>query len=356
MSEDSGEKTEDATPHKLQEARKKGQIAKSKDATSAILLLLAFFVLKASAEGMWTQMSKIARTSFLQIGEEWTPGVIGVLLEQAMWGFLIAMAPLFGAIVLGAIVLEALQAGFLLSMEALEPKFEKLNPIEGFKKFFALKQYVELIKSIIKMSIVILVMYLAIKEDFYIILLAQEMSLWQLLSATGDIVMKVVIRVGLVFLAIAIFDYFYQRYEYLKSMKMSKKEIKDEYKRLEGDPLIKQRQREAARQMSQSRQMGSVPGADVVVTNPTHYAIALIYKPNEMDAPIVVARGKNLFAADIRRVAESNFIPIIENPSLAQGLYRSGEVGAKVPSQYYRAVAEILAFVYNLKKSRSRRF
>ena len=254
------------------------------------------------------------------------------------------------------IILKCLQTGFLVSFDSISPKLEKLNPIEGFKKFVSLKQYVELLKSLIKMAVVISILAGVIREDFGTVLLSQELSLWQIMTFTGELVMKVVTRVGMFYLVVAFFDYFYQRFEYMKSMKMSKKEIKDEYKRLEGDPTIKQRQREAARQMSQGRQMGAVPNADVVVTNPIHLAIALEYKPDQMNAPRVLAKGKRLVAQQIREMAERHNIPIVENPPLAQALYPIVEPDMEVPPQFYKAVAEILAFVYNLRKKRSRRY
>ena len=206
------------------------------------------------------------------------------------------------------------------------------------------------------MTIVISLIYFAIKEEFFMVILAQQLTLWQVMAFTGSIVMKVVIRVGIFYLIISIFDFMYQYYEFIKGLKMSKKEIKDEYKRLEGDPQVKQRQKDAARQMSQGRQMGAIPGADVVVTNPVHIAIALQYTPNVMKAPKVVAMGKRIIAQEIKRIAERHYIPIIQNPPLAQGLYKLSVVGSDVPPLYYKVVAEILAFVYNLKRKRRQRF
>ncbi len=353
--DDSGDKTEEPTPHKLREARQKGQIAKSKEITSATMVFVAFFTLKANAESLWNAMEKMTRESFEYIPLNLTESVAGHLLEVALFTFLKAVLPIFAVTFITALIVELLQTNFLFSIQSLQPKLEKLNPIEGFKKFFSLKQYVELLKSLIKMTVVTFILYSVIKDEFAGVLLSQSMSLWELMIFTGNLVMKVITRIGIFYIAVAAFDYFYQRYEYMKSMKMSKKEIKDEYKRLEGDPTIKQRQREAARQMAAGRQMGAVPNADVVVTNPVHLAIALSYKPNNMDAPIVVAKGKRLVAEQIRSLASEHGIPIVENPPLAQALYPIVEPESGIPPQYYKAVAEILAFVYNLKKKRSRR-
>jgi len=356
MGEDSGEKTEEPTPHKLREARKKGQVAKSKDLTTAFLLLISFYVLKSSAQHVWDQLTYVSKVAFEQIPLEFSATIAGHLLMMMLKVFGTAVAPLFAANVLVAVILESLQTGFLFSLDPITPDLNKLNPIEGAKKFFSLKQYVELVKSVLKMTIVVSIIYFAIRDEFYMVILAQQLTLWQVMSFTGHLVMKVVTRVGVFYLIIAIFDYMYQRYEHIKGLRMSKKEIKDEYKRLEGDPMVKQRQRDAARQMAQGRQMGAVPDSDVIVTNPIHVAIAIKYDLNSMRAPIILAKGKRLVAAQIKELAEEHRVPIVENPPLARGLYNVVEVGGEVPAIYYKAVAEILAFVYNLKKTKSNRF
>ena len=356
MGEDSGEKTEQPTPHKLREARKKGQVAKSKDLTAALLLLGAFYTLKASAGYIWEQMTYITMVAFQQIPLEFSATVAGHLLFVSLKVFGAAVAPIFAVNMIIAIVVEVMQTGFLISFESIKPDINKLNPIEGVKKFFSLKQYVELIKSVIKMTVIIAIIFFVLKDEFYMVILSQQMTLLQSMVFTGSLVMKIVTRIGLFYVVIAIFDYFYQKHEHIKGLKMSKKEIKDEYKKLEGDPLIKQRQKDTARQMAQGRQMGSIPDSDVIVTNPVHVAIAIKYKPNNMRAPIVLAKGKRLIALQIRSLAEESRIPIVENPLLARNLYDSVDVGGEVPPTHYKAIAEILAFVYNLKKAKSTRF
>jgi flagellar biosynthesis protein FlhB len=352
MGEDSGEKTEEPTPHKLREARKKGQIAKSKDVTSAVMVFVSFYTFSVFATYMWEKLVEITYEVFNYVPLEFNASIVGGLLFQVLVTFFMILAPLFAINFFAAIVVENLQTGFLFALASIEPKFSKLNPIEGAKKFVSMKQWVELVKSILKMTIVIYLIISTIQNDFFMVLLAQQLSLWQIMAFTGSIVMKIIAKVGAFYFIIAIFDYIYQKYEYMKSMKMSKKEIKDEYKRLEGDPTIKQRQKEAARQLSQGRQMGAVPSADVVVTNPIHLAIAIAYKPDKMKAPMIVAKGKRLVAEAIKRLAEDNMVPIIENKPLAQGLFEMAEVDMEVPPPFYRVVAEILAFVYNLKKKK----
>jgi flagellar biosynthetic protein FlhB len=355
MAEESGEKTEEPTPHKLREARKKGQVAKSKDLTAALMVLSSFFALKYFASHIWKNLTTIFYTSFDYFNINLLPTVAGFLLEKVLRLFLLSLGPLFFVNVLVAFLVESLQTGFVISSDPIQPDINKLNPIEGAKKFFSLKQYVELFKSVIKMALVIFIIWITISNELQYLLLTQQFPLWTSMTITGQIVMKIVVRLGLFYLFIGFLDYFYQRYEYLKGLKMSKKEIRDEYKRLEGDPMVKFRQREAQRQMAQGRQMGAVPGADVVVTNPIFIAIAIKYEANKMKAPKVVAKGKRLVAKDIRQLAEKYDIPIIENPPLARGLFDVTEVGSFIPPMYYKAIAEILAFVFNLKKKRRTR-
>jgi len=352
MGEDSGDKTEEPTAHKLREARKKGQIVKSKDITGAALFFISFFTLKFSAGYIWENLTHFSYFIFEYIPREFSLQTIGQLLRYAAFIMLLSCGPIFMATFVLAIFLEALQTGFLLTFEPLKPSFDKINPVSGFKKFFSLKQYVEVFKSIIKMIVIIYILYTVVKEKFGFVLIANQIPIWQTVLFVGDLVITTVIRIGIFYVFIAVLDYFYQRWQFLKTMRMSKKEIKDEYKKLEGDPLVKQRQRDVARQMAMGRQMKAVPSADVVVTNPTHYAIAIVYKAKLMKAPMVIAKGKNNFALQIRRIAEENLIPIIENPPLAQNLYKTTIAGRTILPEYYKAVAEILAFVYNLKKKK----
>ncbi|NDD66278.1 flagellar biosynthesis protein FlhB [bacterium] len=353
--QDSGEKTEEATPHKLQEARKKGQIAKSADLTAAIMFVSSFYLLNTFAQPMWIDLERLLRTTFSYIGSPMTYYTYGTLLMGALTTFFSVMLPIAITLFIIAFFVEALQTGFLISIESLSPKLDQLNPINGLKELFSMKQFVELIKSSIKLLVVIWIVYGIVVENLPFITISQQSSLLPIAAFTGKLVMTAVTRVGIFYFMIAVFDYFYQRYEFNKSMKMSKKEIKDEYKQLEGDPMIKQRQREAARQMSAGRQMGSIPQADVVVTNPIHIAIAIQYQPHQMMAPVVLAKGKRLVAAKIRELAQEHRIPIVENPPLAQALYPLVEPDTPIPELYYKAVAEILAFVYNLKKKQNRR-
>ena len=352
MGDDSGEKTEEPTPHKLSELRKKGQVSKSKDFTSAVIITVAYLALQIFSPAIYKHISDIMFVSLDFIGVELTFSVALYLLGQVLITFFYVIIPLLAVNLIVAIIVEFLQVGPIFSLDPLSPNLGKLNPIEGFKKLFSLKQVVELFKSILKMGVVIWIIYYVLSEDFILVLLAQELTPIQTLIIAADLMFKIIIRVAIFYLIIAILDLFYQRAEFMKQNKMSKKQIKDEYKRLEGDPLVKQRQRETQMQMSQGRQMGAVPDADVVVTNPIFIAVAIQYKPNKMMAPKIIAKGKRLIASDIRKIAEEYFIPIVENPPLARNLYDSTQPGSDVPPIYYKAVAQILAFVYKLKQKK----
>lgn len=358
MGESAGDKSEEPTPHKLREARKKGQVAKSREFTSAVLVIASFMVFKSFAVKIWMQLVEFMRFILEQIPNDFSLDMIGNVLLAAVSVFLLAVGPIFLVTFVVSIIVEVIQTqGLLFTMTPLEPSLSKLNPFEGFKKiFFSLKGLVELAKSLIKIFIVLWIIYVAIKEDLYVIVSTINLNLWDTMKMTAAIVYKVAMRVGMFYIVIALFDYLYQRFEYLKGLRMSKQEIKEEYKRLEGDPQVKQRIRTAQREMAQRRMMGAVPGADVVVTNPVLLAIALKYDVTVMKAPQVIAKGMRLIADRIKTIAEENRIPIIENQSLAQSLYRTTEIGQEIPLELYKAVAELLAFVYNLEKKRKKRY
>ncbi len=352
---DSGDKTEEPTPHKLREARKKGQVVKSKEVTTAVLFIASYYVLRASMGHMWENVSDFFKTSFFLISRDIEVAVVLGILNKLVVVLLLSLMPLMLVNVGLAIFSEALQSGFNISFQALQPKLNKINPIEGFKRLFSMKGIVELIKSIAKMGIIFYIMLRAIIPVFPILLHTGELPLLEALSFVGDLCFKVAIRVGMFYAFIALLDYFYQRHEFMKQMKMSKQEVKDEYKKLEGDPLIKQRQRDLAMSLSGGRGKGGAAGADAVVTNPTHIAVALKYDSQLMQAPQVVAKGKMLIAEEIKKTAEENNILIVENKELARELFNGTEVGQEVPPSLYSSVAEILAMVYDIRKRRQKK-
>ncbi|MEK7375973.1 MAG: EscU/YscU/HrcU family type III secretion system export apparatus switch protein, partial [Candidatus Margulisiibacteriota bacterium] len=266
-----------------------------------------------------------------------------------------ALIPLFAVAFIIAFAAEAFQTGFASSTEPLSPKLERINPLEGFKRMFSLQGFVELIKSLLKVFIVFWITWSAAKDDLTGVIALMDAHPWQAVLLGGTIAYNIAIRVGVFYIMIAGLDYLYKKWEYMKNLRMTKQEVKEEYKRLEGDPMIKQRIRELQRQVAYQRMMSAVPGADVVVTNPTHLAVALLYDASKMKSPTVVAKGQMLVAEEIKKIAEDHYVPVVENEVLARAIYKSTKIGSEVSGEMYQAVAEILAFVYKLKKDRKQK-
>ena len=357
MGEQGGDKSEEPTPHRLREARQKGQVAKSREITVAFVLLLSYVLFKYLGEFMWLNLAASARAVFLLIPEalNFDLSLVAYVLLLAARGMAFAVLPIFGIVFLSTFIAEAMQTGFVVSADPLAPKIERINPLEGLKKMFGMQGFVELIKSLIKITIVFYIAWQAGKDDFPYIIILSEAHPWETIVLGGSIAYKIAVRVGLFYIIVAILDYFYRRWEYMKNLKMTKQEIKEEYKRLEGDPMVKQRMRDLQRQAAHQRMMGAVPQADVVVTNPTHLAVALKYKAGEMKAPKLLAKGERKIAEEIRRIAEQHEISIVENEPLARSIYRTTGVNQGVPPELYQAIAEVLAYVYKIKKDREAR-
>jgi flagellar biosynthetic protein FlhB len=353
-----GDKSEEPTPHKLREARKKGQIAKSKEITAAILVIATYQIFKGQAQKMWLEIVAFSEMIFRMIPDardNFSEGSSVSLIYMSITNLIQYILPLLISVFVIALLAELMQTRFLYSTESVKPKLEKINPISGFKRLFSMKGLVMILINLAKIGIVFYITWTTISESLAEIITSMTMTNWQVMVFTGGLVMKIATRVALFYLFIAMLDYFYQRHAFHKQMMMSKQEIKEEYKRLEGDPIIKQRQRQAQREMSQRRMMGNVPGADVVVTNPTHIACALKYDTENMRAPILVAKGMRIIAEEIRRIADQEHIPIVENVALARSLYETTELNDEIPFELYKAVAEVLAFVYKLKNGRKQR-
>lgn len=346
-----GEKTEKATPRRREEARKKGQVFKSADLNSAIILIVGAtavfltFPYMASSIQQFTQMYILDRTlvDFDNAYASFMLGEVIILMAKLVW-------PVLTATFITALLLTYLQVGFVFSSEAIAPKLERINPLEGFKRIFSKRALVELAKSVAKIGITGYIVYTIIKKNIYIIPRFVDMEMTAAMVTLGSILLEMALKVGVVFTIIGILDYIYQRYEHEKSLMMSKTDIKQEYKQTEGDPLIKSRQRQIQREASMRRMMTEVPRADVIITNPTHFAVALKYEPALMDAPRVVAKGQDFMAKRIREIARENDVIIVENPHLARTLFYSLEIGDAVPEELFHAVAEVLAFVYKQKK------
>lgn len=272
-----------------------------------------------------------------------------VLFEKMALQLLLIVGPIFLIAVAVAVLGNYLQIGFLLTGEPLMMKFNKINPIQGAKQLFSMRALVDFLKSVLKMSIIGIVVYTTlVAQKDYILRLAQ-MPLEEIALFTWSLTLSLGLKIGLILIILAIFDYMYQRYEHGKSIRMSKQDIKDEYKKTEGDPLIKGKIREKQRRMALQRMMQEIPKADVVITNPTHFAVAIKYDAGQMQAPTVIAKGTDYIALKIRQVAKDNGIITMENKPLARALYAQVEIGESIPADMFQAVAEVLAYVYKLK-------
>ncbi len=349
------EKTEQATPKKRDDARKKGQVAKSQETASASVLLAGLMIFWFGSSGAMKQISALMRWLFTESGRfNVDGGTIQHLLVGLMYRVSILVLPLFLTLFLVALLVNCLQVGFVPSTEAIVPKLSKINPIKGLQKLISIKALVELAKNIFKIFLVAFVVYLTIKGEHVNFIPLPDQSVEGILIFIAGIAFKIVFRVCLVLIVLAVIDYSYQRWEFEKSLKMTKQEIKDESKQTDGDPHIKARIRRLQHEAAKKRMMANVPHADVVITNPTHLAVALKYDQTSMAVPKVVAKGADLIAENIKAIAKENNIPIMNNKPLARVLYKLVDVDEIIPEHLYRAVAEVLAFIYNMKMKKNK--
>ncbi len=351
MADSYQEKTERPTGKRLEEARRKGNVAKSIEINSAVGLISGLTLLYVLGGYFYQQTLRMYR-AILNGGYqiELTPESVHYYLVQGLGSLgLIVFGFMVGVMVLG-IGASILQVGFLFTLEPLQLKFEKLNPLKGFKKImFSARTVEELIKNIAKLTIVILIGYQAVmgyREEFIPL---QDKDVSQIAGFMISAGFKVSFKIAAIFIFIAAADFAFQKYQHIKNLRMTKQEVKDEAKQTEGDPKIKSKIRSVQIQMAMKRMMQNVPTADVVITNPSHYAVALKYDVEQMRAPRVVAKGQNLIALRIRDLAEAHQVPIVEDPPLARALYHTVELEQEIPEQFFQAVAEVLAYVYKLK-------
>jgi len=346
------DKTEKATPKKKKDERKKGNAYQSKDVVSVVMLLVGFFLVSQLglfiAQQIKTyylgQMAKIAELETL------TVATCVQISKEAVQVFFISAMPIIIVLALIAIIMVGIQTGFLISGDLIRFKYSRISLMQGIKRLFSLRSVVELIKSIIKVVLVLAIIYTSIMS---ILSLTPDLLSNRLSTDISFMIQKImgmVNQICIIFAAVAILDFAYQKYDYEKKLKMTKQEVKDEYKQTEGDPEHKGKIKNKQREMSQNRMMQKVPTADVIVRNPTHYAIALKYDIEHDLAPIIVAKGKDHLAMRIVEIGEKNNIPIKENRLLARGLYDMAEVNDYIPGELYQAVAELIAWVYSEKK------
>ncbi len=350
---DGEEKSEEPTSKRLEDARNEGKVAKSQELNSAFTLIALFLLIRF----LTTYLANVFIGAF-----NWFYSLIPDFVEQAckdlstsnLSGLFLNMiiliaeaaAPfmLVGFVI--ALVVSIVQVGWKVTSKPLMPKFSKMNPINGFKRIFSMESLFNLVKSILKVVLIFAVVYIVLRDQLNVLYILYEVSLNQAIAIIGEIVLDIGLYISIVYLILAFVDFYYQKRKFHKDMMMTKKEVKDEYKNTEGDPQIKGRQRQRMREASQRRMMQDIPKADVVITNPTHIAVALRYDSNIESAPTVLAKGEDYLAQRIKEEAKEYDIPIVENKPLARAIYTTVEIGEQIPPELYQSVAEILAVIY----------
>ena len=351
-----GEKTEEPTGKKLNDARKEGQVAKSKEIANAFGILALFIILKVYVGTIGTRFIESFHVVYGQIPElvkmyngNLSVASLQVLLRSMMLRLLTIIAPVLLIGVMVAVICDIVQVKWRPTTKPIKPKFSKLSPVKGFARIFSPNSLVELLKSLLKLVVIGYVVYSYLKGRVGQIFLLYDITLNQAIGLIGEIARDLGIRIAMVYMVIAFLDFWYQKWKFRQDMKMTKQEVKDEYKNQEGDPQVKAKQKQRMREASMRRMMSQLPEADVVITNPTHYAVAVKYDPEKYDAPYVLAKGEDYLAQKIKDVAREHEIEIVENKPLARMLYANVEIGGLIPPELYQAVAEVLAFVYHLK-------
>ncbi|MBU0481467.1 MAG: flagellar biosynthesis protein FlhB [Proteobacteria bacterium] len=353
MAEESSgqEKTEQATPRRIADARKKGDVAKSAEVPSAAVLLAALFTLYLTGDYMLQRMMLLL-THYL--GNLAQIEIVAVNMQQmtldSLTGSAFILAPLMMAIFITAIIANFAQFGLLFAPDRITPKFSKVNPIQGFSNLFSKQTLAQTIKSVLKVLLIGYVAYYEVMKALPGILPLMDEGPYQILAFMARIAFWIFLKCALVIAALAAADYAFQRWQFMEKMKMTKQEIKDEAKQTEGDPHVKGRIRSIQMEMARRRMMEEVPNADVIITNPTHLAIALRYNAEAMNAPIVIAKGAGIIAERIKEVALEHHIPIMEDKPLARALYKNVKLDSPIPENLFQAVAEVLAYVYGLKR------
>jgi flagellar biosynthesis protein FlhB len=342
-------KTEKATPKRRQEARERGQVTRSVEINSVVILLAALLTLKYAGPYMIDSMCQLTVLTYRNINTSFGMENIYTFGIFYMVQVMKIITPILAVILMVGLMANYLQVGVLFSLKPLIPKFSHVNPMAGFQRLFSRRSLAEFIKSILKLLIIGWIGYQGVKAALPDLVPTMDMQGAEPLKFVGMLTMKILIRIILALIVLALLDYFYQRWEYNESLMMTKQEIRDEYKQSEGDPMIKARIRRIQREMARRRMFEAVPKADVVITNPTHVAVALEYKQG-MQAPIVLAKGERVVAERIKELALRHRIPILENPPLARALLKQCPVGAPISPDLFEAVAEVLAFVYRMNK------
>ncbi|MCM1498950.1 MAG: flagellar biosynthesis protein FlhB [Clostridium sp.] len=347
-----GEKTENATSKKLKDVRNEGSVAKSREIVTAATLFALYFCLRFAVGFVGRQLIRGFSTFYTMISRYTQDGVdvagASYLLMRGVLSIALTIAPFLLVGLIVSFYGNSLQFKFQITTKPLQPKFNKLNPISGFKRIFSLNTVIELLKSIVKIIFIAYIAYGVFKEHVEEIYLLYDMSVNQCILLMYDIVLELLLKICMLFVFIAAVDFMYQKWKFKEDNKMTKQEVKDEFKNQEGDPKVKGQQRQRMQQASMRRMMSAIPEADVVITNPTHFAVALSYQSGKSQAPVVVAKGADFLAGRIKEIAKEHHVDIVENKPLARMLYYNVELDAEIPPELYQAVAEVLAYVYQL--------
>lgn len=348
--QDDSQKTEDPSQKRLDDALKKGQVPTSREVSSFMLLLsFAIIIIWFAPYMMKTTTGHLYK--FIESPEDLVLDASGaktIFIDVLIDFFTVFVAPI-SLLIVAIFISSFLQHGFIITFETIKPKLEKISPIKGLKRLFSMKTMVEFIKGIIKITLIGVIAFFAVYPELGNIDIISDYTITGLLLFLAKLATRFMIGVCSVMLLIAIMDFLYQKFEYTKTLRMSKRDMKDEYKQTEGNPEIKAKLREIRSQRSRQRMMQAMPTADVVITNPTHYSVALKYDPQIREAPVVIAKGKDLIALRIREVAKEHKIPLVQNPPLARALFNSVELNQEIPYEHYHAVAEVIKYVYKLK-------
>jgi flagellar biosynthetic protein FlhB len=351
VADEGGDKTEEPTEKKLGDARKKGQVSKSRDLTGALVFMVGFFVIAAMFPWTLQQFKQGFYLAFSKIGTDITPEDVATACFHGLYSVLIVSLPAIAAAAMIGALADFLQVGALFTLEPLMPKLDKLNPLEGMKNLVSKKQLVELLKSTVKLLLAGYIAWGVLRDELGLIAATARADAALILVAGGRIMYRLSTRIALIFILFAIFDVWWQRRTYMKDMMMTKDEVKREYKESEGDPHHKAKRKEMHQEILEEAAMNDVGSADVIVTNPEHYAVAVRYDKEQDNAPRVVAKGIDSKAARIREIAQKAGVPLMRNVPLAHALYRI-DVGDEIPEALYDAVAEVLNFVYAEQRKR----
>jgi len=353
FADEGADKTEEATPKKLQDARKEGQVARSQELSTAVMLLAFFVAVKVFVGFIGTRFLGSFKDMYQVIDvyavDEFGPAMGGAFLRDGLVDILWICLPLFAVAVVVAFVVTIAQVKWQVTTKPLQPKFSKFNPISGFKRIFSKDKLFELIKDVIKIALIFYVTYSDLEEAAETVVLLYDFSLNQAVVYVGDFVISLGIKLSAIYLIVGFADYIYQKLKFKKDLMMSKQEVKDEYKQQEGDPQVKGKIKSKMREVSQRRMMQKLPEADVVITNPTHFACAIKYDKEVSEAPILIAKGADYLAQKIKEAAKEHDIPIVENKPLARMLYYNVDLDSEIPRELYQMTAEVLAYVYKLK-------